>query len=62
MKDLKTIARRPVNQQRYDSRSLSIARAPIICPRCGRENHPWPLKRADVCSPKDWAHCIRVLS
>lgn len=31
------------------------------CPRCGRVNDPWPLKRADVCSPKDWAVCIRVL-
>lgn len=29
------------------------------CPRCMREAHGWSLKRADVCSPSDWANCIR---
>lgn len=31
----------------------------IICPRCKRPVTGWLLKRADVCSPKDWATCIR---
>lgn len=30
-----------------------------VCPKCGREVHPWPLARPAVCSPADWAHCIR---
>lgn len=29
------------------------------CDRCKRELRPWPLKRGDRCSPKDWAVCIR---
>jgi hypothetical protein len=29
------------------------------CYRCKREMKPWPLKRADVCSSKDWVSCIR---
>ena len=29
------------------------------CLRCGRVLDPWPLRRADVCSPKHWARCIR---
>lgn len=29
------------------------------CDRCKRETNGWPLKRADVCSPKHWARCIR---
>jgi hypothetical protein len=33
----------------------------ICCPRCHREVDPWPLKRADICSPKDWAYCIRQM-
>lgn len=32
-----------------------------VCPKCGRENYPWPIERPNPCSPKDWAHCIRVL-
>ena len=31
----------------------------VRCPRCGREAVGWLLKRADVCSPKDWGVCIR---
>lgn len=31
----------------------------IICPRCKREVMGWPLWRPDLCSPKDWAKCIR---
>jgi hypothetical protein len=31
----------------------------MICPRCGRQAVGWPLKRADVCSPKNWVDCIR---
>jgi hypothetical protein len=31
----------------------------VICPRCKRKAVGWPLKRADVCSPKDWADCLR---
>jgi hypothetical protein len=31
----------------------------MTCPRCKREVDPWPLARADVCSPKGWLHCIR---
>ena len=33
----------------------------MICPRCKREAVGWLLKRADVCSPKEWAHCLREL-
>jgi len=32
----------------------------LICPRCGRKVEPWPVERADVCSPKDWEVCIRT--
>jgi hypothetical protein len=32
----------------------------VICPRCGREVHPWSLRRADVCSPDGWVYCIRT--
>lgn len=32
----------------------------IICDRCGRETRDWPIKRPDVCSPKDWQYCIRT--
>ena len=31
----------------------------MLCPRCKREAVGWPLRRADVCSPRDWAVCIR---
>lgn len=31
----------------------------VICPRCKREAHGWPVLRADVCSPKNCKHCIR---
>lgn len=31
----------------------------MTCERCGREMRPWPLKRGDRCSPKDWVACIR---
>lgn len=31
----------------------------MTCPRCQRETHGWPLRRADVCSPKAWVACIR---
>lgn len=31
----------------------------MLCPRCKREMVGWPLKRADVCSPKYWVSCIR---
>ena len=34
----------------------------VTCDRCKREMRPWPLRRADVCSPKDWAYCIRQAS
>lgn len=29
------------------------------CPRCRRPTRGWLLKRADVCAPTDWVHCIR---
>lgn len=29
------------------------------CPRCERRVEPWPLKRADVCAPREWVVCIR---
>jgi hypothetical protein len=29
------------------------------CPRCEREAVGWVLRRADVCAPKGWAHCLR---
>ncbi len=32
---------------------------PIVCPRCQREALGWPLRRADLCSPKGWAFCLR---
>lgn len=31
----------------------------MICDRCNREVHPWPLERGNSCSPPDWVHCIR---
>jgi len=31
----------------------------VICPRCKRLAVGWPLKRADICSPKYWRNCIR---
>lgn len=31
----------------------------VTCPRCKREAYGWPLKRADVCAPKEWVHCLR---
>lgn len=31
----------------------------VICPRCKREAVGWPLKRRDICSPKDWIYCLR---
>lgn len=31
------------------------------CRKCGRPQDPWPLRRADLCSPPDWAVCIRPL-
>lgn len=31
----------------------------VTCPRCKREARGWPLKRADLCSPKHWVYCIR---
>jgi hypothetical protein len=31
----------------------------VICPRCQRQAVGWPLRRADRCSPKDWAKCLR---
>lgn len=34
----------------------------IICPRCKRAVRPWPLRRADVCSPPGWSLCIRNIS
>jgi len=34
----------------------------MICPRCKREVHSWPLDRGDRCAPKDWVHCIRPTS
>lgn len=33
----------------------------LVCERCGRVLRPWPLKRADLCSPKEWVYCIRQL-
>lgn len=30
----------------------------LRCKRCGRECHPWPLKRSAICAPKNWANCI----
>ena len=30
----------------------------MICPKCGRESKPWPLKRPNTCSPKNWAYCL----
>jgi len=32
---------------------------PVICPRCKRRAEGWPLRRADICSPKNWVNCIR---
>jgi hypothetical protein len=32
-----------------------------ICPRCKRIAKGWPLQRADRCSPKYWAYCLRNL-
>ena len=32
-----------------------------ICPRCQRIATGWPLKRADVCAPPQWAQCLRNL-
>lgn len=32
---------------------------PVLCPRCNRPMVGWPIKRADICSPKYWANCIR---
>jgi len=31
----------------------------MICPKCKRENKPWPIKRGNNCGPKNWEHCIR---
>lgn len=31
-----------------------------ICPRCKRATDGWPLRRADVCSPRWWGRCIRT--
>ncbi len=31
----------------------------VVCPRCQREALGWPLRRADLCGPKDWAFCLR---
>jgi hypothetical protein len=31
----------------------------MICPRCKRVAVGWPLRRADVCAPKGWIHCLR---
>jgi hypothetical protein len=33
-----------------------------VCPRCKRVATGWSLRRADVCSPKDWAQCIRQMA
>jgi hypothetical protein len=33
----------------------------MICPRCKRLLEPWPLKRNDMCAPKDWKVCIRTV-
>jgi hypothetical protein len=31
----------------------------MTCPKCGREWHPWPIKRPNLCAPKEWVNCIR---
>jgi hypothetical protein len=31
----------------------------VYCLRCHRLMVGWPLHRADICAPKDWAHCLR---
>lgn len=31
----------------------------MICAKCKRAVHPWPLQRGDRCSPKSWVYCIR---
>jgi hypothetical protein len=31
----------------------------MTCEKCKRECRPWPLRRPNRCSPKDWAMCIR---
>lgn len=33
-----------------------------ICPRCKRVATGWLLKRADVCSPKHYAQCMRQVA
>lgn len=33
----------------------------LRCDRCGRVVSPWPCQRPEVCSPKDWANCIRQI-
>ena len=31
----------------------------MICPRCAREIHPWPLGYRARCSAREWRYCIR---
>ncbi len=39
--------------------SRSSDHSTVECPRCKRPAVGWPLRRPDICSSKDWAHCIR---
>jgi hypothetical protein len=42
------------------AKAVKLTVEPLICPRCRREVRPWPIKRYDVCAPKDWIYCIRT--
>lgn len=46
-----------MTQKQYQRRQARIAAGK--CPRCNRPVDPWPLVRADVCSPASWVYCIR---
>jgi len=46
-----------MTKREFSKRQALIANG--RCPRCRRPVKPWPLRRADICSPDDWAVCIR---
>lgn len=39
---------------------LEVDTTDVICRKCGRKQDPWPLNRPNLCSPSDWAVCIRA--